>query len=126
MAEIHEVIEHLPQGYKTEIGERGAGLSSGRKQRIAIARALLKRPRILIFGEATSNLGPATAKHFVKTVNGLSGKVTMLFITHALPNGLQIPPKQWVSTCSAPAAQNRPAHFQHGCHSAHLIIAMPQ
>lgn len=83
MAEIHEVIEQLPQGYRTEIGERGAGLSGGQKQRIAIARALLKRPRMLIFDEATSNLDQATADAFAKTIDALRGQVTILFITHA-------------------------------------------
>jgi len=90
MAEIHGVIEALPQGYQTEIGERGAGLSGGQKQRIAIARALLKRPQILIFDEATSALDEATSIHFSRTVNSLKGKVTMLFITHALPKGLSV------------------------------------
>lgn len=89
-AEIHEVIEQLPRGYQTEIGERGAGLSGGQKQRIAIARALLKQPRILIFDEATSSLDAVTAEHFSDTVNQLRGKVTMLFITHALPKNLQV------------------------------------
>jgi subfamily B ATP-binding cassette protein HlyB/CyaB len=89
-AEIHEVIEKLPQGYQTEIGERGVGLSGGQKQRIAIARALLKRPKILIFDEATSSLDAATAEHFSATINQLKGKVTMLFITHALPKTLQV------------------------------------
>jgi ATP-binding cassette, subfamily B, bacterial HlyB/CyaB len=90
MAEVHAVIEALPQGYQTEIGERGAGLSGGQKQRLAIARALLKQPKILIFDEATSNLDPATAEHFAKTINALKGHVTLLFITHALPKGLLI------------------------------------
>ena len=90
MAEIHDVIEKLPQGYQTEIGERGVGLSGGQKQRMAIARALLKQPRILIFDEATSSLDSATAEHFAATINQLRGKVTMLFITHALPKGLQV------------------------------------
>lgn len=90
MAEIHEVIEQLPQGYQTPLGEHGVGLSGGQKQRIAIARALLKGPRILIFDEATSNLDQATAEHFARTVNRLKGKVTMLFITHQLPKGLQV------------------------------------
>ncbi|MBI2770196.1 MAG: peptidase domain-containing ABC transporter [Burkholderiales bacterium] len=90
MAGIHEVIETLPQGYQTEIGERGVGLSGGQKQRLAIARALLKRPRILIFDEATSALDSETAEAFAKTVNQLKGKVTMLFITHALPKSLKI------------------------------------
>jgi subfamily B ATP-binding cassette protein HlyB/CyaB len=90
MAEIHSVIEALPQGYQTEIGERGAGLSGGQKQRIAIARALLKRPSILVFDEATSALDAATAAHFAQTINSLRGKVTMLFITHGLPTGLKV------------------------------------
>ena len=83
MAEIHTVIEALPQGYQTEIGERGAGLSGGQRQRIAIARALLKRPRVLIFDEATSNLDQATAESFARTVEQLRGQVAILFITHA-------------------------------------------
>ena len=89
-AEIHDLIESLPQGYQTEIGEQGVGLSGGQRQRVAIARALLKRPRILIFDEATSNLDHQTAEHFAATVNALKGKVTMLFITHQLPKGLQV------------------------------------
>lgn len=90
MAEIHSVIEALPKGYQTEIGERGAGLSGGQKQRIAIARALLKRPAILVFDEATSALDGATAEQFAQTINALKGKVTMVFITHALPKGLKL------------------------------------
>ncbi len=90
VAEIHEVIERLPKGYQTEIGERGVGLSGGQKQRLAIARALIKQPKILIFDEATSNLDVATAEHFCNTINQLRGKVTMLFITHALPKKFQV------------------------------------
>ena len=72
------------------MGEHGAGLSGGQKQRIAIARALLKRPRILIFDEATSSLDAATAEQFARTVNQFRGRVTMLFIAHQLPKGLQV------------------------------------
>lgn len=90
MAEIHAVIEQLPQGYQTPVGENGIGLSGGQRQRIAIARALLKRPRVLIFDEAVSSLDQATAEHFAHTVNKLKGKVTMLFITHQLPKALQV------------------------------------
>jgi len=89
-AEIHEVIEKLPNGYQTEIGERGTGLSGGQRQRIAIARALLKRPKVLIFDEAISNLDQQTAEHFAQTINRLKGKVTMIFITHQVPKGLQV------------------------------------
>jgi subfamily B ATP-binding cassette protein HlyB/CyaB len=89
-AEIHDVIEKLNDGYQTEIGERGTGLSGGQRQRIAIARALLKRPKILVFDEAVSNLDQQTAEHFARTINKLKGKVTMLFITHQIPQGLQV------------------------------------
>ena len=89
-AEIHEAIEKLPNGYQTEIGERGTGLSGGQRQRIAIARALLKRPRVLIFDEAVSNLDQQTTEHLAQTINRLKGKVTMLFITHQVPKGLQV------------------------------------
>ena len=90
LAEIHATIEQLPQGYQTAIGEHGVGLSGGQKQRVAIARALLKRPKVLIFDEATSSLDQATAELFAKTVNKLKGKVTMIFIAHQLPKGLQV------------------------------------
>jgi subfamily B ATP-binding cassette protein HlyB/CyaB len=90
IAEIHESIEKLPKGYNTEIGEHGVGLSGGQKQRLAIARAVLKRPRVLIFDEAASNLDAQTAERLAQTVNHLKGKVTVLFIAHQLPRGLQV------------------------------------
>lgn len=110
MAEIHAVIEQLPQGYQTEIGERGAGLSGGQKQRLAIARALLKKPRILIFDEATSGLDMQTAEHFAGTVNRLKGQVTMLFIAHQFPRGLEV--DGVVQLGGAPAEQVRSAARQ--------------
>ena len=90
MAEIHSAIEALPQGYQTEIGERGVGLSGGQKQRMAIARALIKQAKILVFDEATSSLDSNTAEHFAATINQLKGKVSMLFITHAMPKNLLV------------------------------------
>jgi len=89
-AEIHGTVEALPQGYQTCLGEHGVGLSGGQRQRIAIARALLKQPKVLIFDEATSNLDQATAEQFAQTVNQLKEKVTMIFIAHGLPKGLQV------------------------------------
>lgn len=90
LAEIHEVIQKLPQGYQTEIGEHGTGLSGGQKQRVAIARALLKQPRVLIFDEATSNLDLPTAEQFAATVNKFKGNISIIFIAHQLPKGLQV------------------------------------
>jgi subfamily B ATP-binding cassette protein HlyB/CyaB len=90
IAEIHDTIEALPQGYNTRIGEHGTGLSGGQKQRIAIARALLKRPKILVFDEATASLDAPTAERFARTVNRLRDSVTMLFIAHEVPRGLHV------------------------------------
>jgi subfamily B ATP-binding cassette protein HlyB/CyaB len=90
LAEIHDFIESLPQGYQAPIGEHGAGLSGGQKQRLAIARALLRRPRILIFDEATASLDRDTAEAIGRTVNRLRGKVTILFIAHHVPESLDV------------------------------------
>ncbi len=89
MAEIHSVIEALPQGYQTPIGERGVGLSGGQRQRVSIARALLKGPRVLVFDEATSSVDAATAEQLGRTISALKGRVTILFIAHLLPRSLQ-------------------------------------
>ncbi len=109
MAEIHDVIERLPEGYQTVIGEHGVGLSGGQRQRLAIARALLKRPRVLIFDEATSSLDPATAEAFTRTVNQLKGRVTMLFIAHHLPGNLHVDEVVRLGPPQAPLVPVRPA-----------------
>ena len=90
LAEIHDTIDRLPQGYQTSIGEHGVGLSGGQKQRLAIARALLKRPKILLFDEAASNLDRPTVEQLARTINQLRGKVTLVYITHQLPQGLEV------------------------------------
>ncbi|HYH44026.1 MAG TPA: peptidase domain-containing ABC transporter [Burkholderiales bacterium] len=89
-AGIHQAIEALPQGYQTSIGEHGVGLSGGQRQRIAIARALLKGPQILVFDEAASGLDDATAEALARTINGLRGRVTIVFIAHQLPRALEV------------------------------------
>jgi subfamily B ATP-binding cassette protein HlyB/CyaB len=89
-AEIHEAIERMPRGYRTEVGEHGVGLSGGQRQRIAIARALLKSPRALIFDEATSGLDQRTAESLAGTINQLKGAATIFFIAHQVPRGLAV------------------------------------
>lgn len=102
MAQVHETIEHLPEGYQTKLGEHGAGLSGGQRQRLAIARALLKRPKILLFDEATSNLDKAISEDLARTINRLKGKVTIVFITHHKPDALAV--DQTISLHEPPAA----------------------
>ncbi len=83
-AHIHELIESLPDGYESMVGERGLKLSGGEKQRVAIARALLKNPRILIFDEATSALDSKSEKAIQAELKRISASRTTLTIAHRL------------------------------------------
>ena len=84
LAQIKDFIEALPDGYDTQVGERGLKLSGGEKQRVAIARTILKRPRILLFDEATSSLDTQTEKEIQRSLKEVSADRTTLVIAHRL------------------------------------------
>src|SRR6185437_2634696 len=84
LAQIHEFVSRLPQGYETPVGERGLKLSGGEKQRVAIARAILKRPAILIFDEATSALDSRAEKAIQAELKLIARDHTSLTIAHRL------------------------------------------
>lgn len=84
LAQIHDFVRRLPEGYATRVGERGLKLSGGEKQRVAIARTLLRNPRILILDEATSALDTATEREIATALGGLERGRTTLIIAHRL------------------------------------------
>lgn len=84
LASIDHLLEKLPDGYDTMVGERGLKLSGGEKQRVAIARTILKRPRILLFDEATSALDSHTEKEIQASLSEVSKDHTTLVIAHRL------------------------------------------
>jgi ATP-binding cassette subfamily B protein len=84
LARIHDFVAALPDGYETMVGERGLKLSGGEKQRVAIARVVLKAPRILIFDEATSALDTKTEREIQASLAEVSTDRTTLVIAHRL------------------------------------------
>src|SRR5205823_168990 len=85
MAQIFDFIEiELPDGFDTNVGERGVRLSGGQRQRIGLARALYRRPSLLILDEATSALDITTEAKLLEALHGLTGKLTMVVAAHRL------------------------------------------
>lgn len=83
-AEIHDFITSLPEGYESVVGTKGVALSGGQKQRLAIARALVRNPRLLLLDEATSSLDSETEKAVQAVFEKTKGSRTMIVVAHRL------------------------------------------
>ena len=84
LAHLNEFVSRLPKGYDTEVGERGLKLSGGEKQRVAIARTILKQPSILLFDEATSSLDSDSEKAVLDAINEVSKGKSSVVVAHRL------------------------------------------
>lgn len=83
-ASLHDFILTLPEGYQTQLDERGSNLSTGQRQLLSLARTLARKPCILILDEATANIDSETESHIMESLRALRGKVTILAIAHRL------------------------------------------
>ena len=86
MSDLCDLVDSLPKGVDTQVGERGVLISGGQKQRIGIARALYRDPELIIFDEGTSALDEITEKNILNTLYKISKKKTIIFSTHKIEN----------------------------------------
>lgn len=84
MADLHDAILRMPNGYNTMVGERGLKISGGEKQRVAIARAILKNANVIVYDEATSSLDALTEENIMNSLKKAAIGKTSLFIAHRL------------------------------------------
>jgi ATP-binding cassette subfamily B protein len=89
-ADIHNFIKGLPDGYETVVGERGSTVSGGQRQRLAIARAMVRNPAILLLDEATSALDQTTERSITRTLNKVTKGRTVISVTHRLTSVVQM------------------------------------
>ena len=108
LACAHEFVETLPAGYSSNVGERGAGLSGGQRQRLAIARMILRRPRLLVLDEATSALDVDTERRLTSNLMRCYKGRTVFFITHRLIS---------LSQADTILVMNQGALVEHGTHA---------
>lgn len=84
LANLHDVIARMPKGYDTVVGERGLKLSGGEKQRVAIARVLLKKPKIIVCDEATSSLDSQSEHSIMSNLRAVTQGRTCIYVAHRL------------------------------------------
>ena len=84
IADIHNNIEGFENKYKTLLGERGVNLSGGQKQRISIARALIRKPKLLIFDDCLSAVDTETEENIIKSLNNLNYSTTSIIVSHRI------------------------------------------
>ena len=84
MAQLDDLLADLPEGLDSVVGERGVRLSGGQRQRIGLARALYRRPRVLVLDEATSALDNVTEHEIALTLGTLQGTLTIVIVAHRL------------------------------------------